>query len=133
MVTDKELLPLSRFKSTRSSMIYPDALNYPDFFSTNLVNPVRVIKVVRGHSALLRGFIYQLMKLTFEIEIVDIDYAEVFKKVVFHPELIEEQKLKQSGASTDRKQSDMQYKRILVDFIDMISQQSIPNYEFTLM
>ena len=65
VVSDKELQPLSRFKSTRNSMIYPDALTYPDFFSTNLVAPGRVIKVVKGRPALLRAFIYQLMKLTF--------------------------------------------------------------------
>ena len=46
-------------------MLYPDALNVPDFFSHNLVVPGRVIKSVKGKNALIRAFNYQLMKLTF--------------------------------------------------------------------
>jgi hypothetical protein len=64
-----ELQPLNKFKSNKaSSLFFPDASIYPDFFNNNLLSPGRVIKHVRGPYALIRSFYYQLMKLAFEIE-----------------------------------------------------------------
>jgi len=68
ILNSTELLSLSKFKSNRSAnLIYPDAHFYPDFFKHNLLAPGRIIKIVKGKSALLKAFYYQLMKLTFEI------------------------------------------------------------------
>jgi hypothetical protein len=66
ILNSSELLPLSKFKSSKSaSLMYPDAHFYPDFFNHNLLASGRIIKVVKGKSALLKAFYYQLMKLTF--------------------------------------------------------------------
>jgi hypothetical protein len=62
------LLSISKFKVSKASKpLYPDTLKHPDFFNYNLVSPGRVIKVLEGPKAVLRGFYYQLMKLAFEI------------------------------------------------------------------
>lgn len=114
------------------TLLYPDAHKYPEFFKNNLLSPGRVIKLVRGKSALLRAFYYQLMKLTFEIEVNEIDYVEVFKSVVFHPSLLLEDADMQSPSS-GRTYTDKQYKRILAEFVELMAQQSIPNFEFTVM
>jgi hypothetical protein len=91
-----------------------------------------VIKVVRGRSALIRAFCYQLMKLTFEIEVLGVDYVEIFKSVVFLPALLLEDADVQSPSS-GRAHTDRQYKRLLADFVELMGQQSIPNFELTVM
>ena len=65
IATAPDLQPLTKFKSNKTTMLYPDALQFPDFFNNNLVVPGRVIKAVKGKNALIRAFNYQLMKLTF--------------------------------------------------------------------
>jgi len=88
-MTAQDLQSLNKFKNHRSAqLLYPDAISYPDFFNHNLLMPGRVIKSVKGKLALIRAFNYQLMKLTFEIEVNDIDYVDVLKAVVFHPNLL---------------------------------------------
>lgn len=88
LIENTELQPLSKFKYTKASKIlYPDAHSYPDFFAHNLVSPGRVIKHIRGKSALLKAFYYQFMKLAFEIEVLDRDYIEIFKSIIFHPNI----------------------------------------------
>jgi hypothetical protein len=128
LLASSELQPLSKFKSFRSfNLTYPDALKYPDFFNNNLLSPGRVIKMVRGRSALIRAFCYQLLKLSFEIEVLDIDYVDIFKSVVFMPALLLEDNDMQSPSS-GRTHTDRQYKRILADFVQLMAQQSIPNF-----
>jgi hypothetical protein len=72
------------------------------------------------------------MKLTFEIDIPDVDYVEIFKNVIFHPALLLEDTDMQSPSS-GRSYTDRQYKRIIADFIEVMIHQSIPNFELTLM
>jgi hypothetical protein len=96
------------------------------------VVPGRVIKAVKGKSALTRAFNYQLMKLTFEIEVAETDYVEVLKSVAFHPNMLVEEGDMQSPIS-GRAYTDRQYKRIIADFIELMAVQSIPNTEFLLM
>lgn len=108
-------------------MLYPDAQSYPDFFNQNLLSSGRVIKVARGNSALTRAFNYQLMKLTFEIEINEVDYIEVLKSLIFHPGLLQESDEMQSPIS-GRGCTDRQYKRIIADFIELMGTQTIPNF-----
>jgi hypothetical protein len=128
LLSAQDLQPLTRFKSTRSAtMLYPDAQSYPQFFNHNLMAPGRVIKAVKGKSALTRSFNYQLMKLTFEIEINEVDYVEVLKSVVFHPGLLKEDDEMQSPIS-GRGCTDRQYKRIIADFIELMGTQAIPNF-----
>lgn len=133
LLTSSELQPLSKFKSYKAlNLTYPDALKYPEFFNNNLLAAGRVIKVVRGRSALIRAFCYQLMKLTFEIEVLGVDYVEIFKSVVFLPALILDDTDVQSPSS-GQAHTDRQYKRLLADFVELMGQQSIPNFELTIM
>jgi hypothetical protein len=60
------------------------------------------------------------------------DYVELFKSVIFHPALLLEDHDMQSPRS-GRTYTDKQYKRILVDFIELIDRSTIPNFEFTVM
>jgi hypothetical protein len=132
LLASSELQPLAKFKSYKSfNLTYPDALKYPDFFNNNLLAQGRVIKVVRGRSALIRAFCYQLMKLTFEIEVADFDYVEVFKRIVFMPSLLLDDDMQ--SPSSGRAYTDRQYKRILADFVELMGYQSIPNFELTVM
>ncbi len=130
----KDLQPLPRFKTSRSGLLlYPDAQKIPEFFKNNLLRSGRVIKVVKGKSALLRAFIYQLMKLTFEIEADNrVNYVEVLKGIIFHPTFLQEDGEMLSPIS-GRGCNDKQYKRIIADFIELMENQSIPNFELTLM
>jgi hypothetical protein len=133
LMASSELQSLHKFKSYKAfNLTYPDALKYPEFFNNNLLSQGRVIKVVRGKSALIRAFCYQLMKLTFEFEVPDIDYVKIFKDIVFHPALLVEDSEMQSPSS-GRTYTDRQYKRFLGEFIELMAQQSIPNFELTIM
>lgn len=119
---------LSRFKNFKSfNLIYPDAHTYPEFFNNNLLSQGRVIKVVKGKTAVIRAFCYQLMKLIFEIEVPEMNYVEIFKNVVYHPELLLEDADVQSPTS-GRSYTDRQYKRFIAEFIEIMGQQSIPNF-----
>lgn len=50
---------------------FPEAVTYPAFFKTHLVDPNRVLKVTTGSECWARAFYYQLLKAIFELEVED--------------------------------------------------------------
>lgn len=56
----------------------------------------------------------------------------MLKSVIFHPGLLQEDDEMQSPIS-GRGCTDRQYKRIIADFVELMCNQAIPNFEFTLM
>lgn len=79
----------------------------------------------------MKGFYYQLMKLAFEIEIEDRDYIEVMRNVIFSPEFMLEEN--PSSPSSGKNYSDLQYKKIVAEFMSILMHQSIPNFELTIL
>ena len=67
LLMDHRLLSIPSFKSKKINKfdIFPDAKDLPSFFSYNLLNEGRVVKLLKGPEAVWRGFYYQLMKLGF--------------------------------------------------------------------
>jgi hypothetical protein len=55
------------------------------------------------------------MKLAFEIEIEDRDYIEVLRNVIFSPEFMLEEN--PSSPSSGKNYSDLQYKKIVAEFM----------------
>lgn len=60
---------LEQLKSTEACVLYPRAAVMPEIFARNLLSDRKIVKEFKGDDALVRAFYYQLMKLSFEIEV----------------------------------------------------------------
>lgn len=71
------------------------------------------------------------MKLAFEIEVEDKDYVEIVKQIIFSPEFILEDT--PSSPSSGKNFTDLQYKKIVAEFMEILLHQTIPNFELTIL
>ncbi len=73
------------------------------------------------------------MKLTFELEVPEKDYVEILKSAIFDPVLLQNNSdYSHTSPISGKKHSDIQYKKFLAEFIEILVNQSPPNFEMTL-
>ena len=113
------------------SSLFPDSINYPEFFNENLVSPNRVIKeFLNDPHSNVRIFYFQLFRLGFEVETesnIGREFVLAFRRIVFNSQF--EILFTRDSETMRDVYNDFQFKKFFAEFYQLLSQTPKPNVE----